>query len=177
MEGVSRGYVEAIASQAGLGYSKPEFDYGVDGTFSDITIREDGRRFDNGYKIDFQLKSTGNFKINKDEVIYDLEVKNYNDLIEDKVGTQRILILYLMPKEEEINNWIIVNEETTTNIDKSIEYKYNTAFNYCAWWYSLRGKPKRKNKDRVRIKIPRNQILTKDSLKSLMEKVKEGEII
>ena len=175
MEGVSRGYIEAIASQAGLVCTKPNFDYGVDGTFSDIIIREDNRHVDSGYKLDFQLKSTGNFEIKENEIIYDLELKNYNDLIDEEIGTQRILILYLMC--EDIEDWIIVNEEIIPNVEEILEYKYNTGFNYCAWWCSLRGKSKSNNKRTVRIKLPRNQILTKDSLKSLMEKVKEGEII
>lgn len=53
MEGVSRAYIAAIASQSGLGCTKPDPDYVIYGIFSDIKIRDDGRRIDNGFKIDF----------------------------------------------------------------------------------------------------------------------------
>jgi len=42
-EGLSRAYTIAVADRAGFNYSKPDFDYGIDGTFSNIKIRGNNR--------------------------------------------------------------------------------------------------------------------------------------
>lgn len=175
MDIVSTSYVNAIAGQAGLICTKPQVDCGIDGIFSEVKVLPNGKRRDTGYKLDFQLKSTGNFIINKDEIIYDLEVKNYIDLIDEEVGTPRILILYLMPAEQE--DWIMIDEQEIENNDNKLEYKYSTNFSYCAWWCSLNGMTETSNKETIRIKIPRNQILNKESLSDLMAKVRRGDVI
>jgi len=175
MDVVSTSYVNAIAGQAGLICTKPQIDCGIDGIFSEVKELPNGQRRDAGYRLDFQLKSTGNFAIGKDEIIYDLEVKNYIDLIDDDVGTPRILIVYLMPKEQK--DWIIIDEQEFKNENDKLEYKYNTNFNYCAWWCSLRGMAETSNTEKIRIKIPRNQILNKESLSDLMDKVRRGDVL
>ena len=49
-----------------------------------------------------QLKATTNIVPKNGKIYYDLEVKNYNDLIRENIGTQRILILYAMPKDRDL---------------------------------------------------------------------------
>lgn len=93
-----------------------------------------------------------------------MEAKTYNDLIDEMIGKQRILILYLMPKEQD--GWIVINDEIIKHDDKSIEYKYNTVFNNCAWWCSLRGKPQSDNKCFLKRKYP--NIYTLDTLLILL---------
>lgn len=160
-EGLSRAYTIAVAHRAGFNYSKPEFDYGMDGTISNVKIREN-RRVSGGHSIDFQLKSTVNYEVdNKNNcIVYDLEVKNYNDLVDDDVGTPRILILFTLPEDR--TEWLNITPDATI-------------LKNCAWWCSLRGNSISDNNSKTRIKIPLNQVFTVEALHSLMDKVKRGE--
>jgi hypothetical protein len=163
-EGLSKSYVSAIANKAGLNceINGREFDYGIDGSIIDVKIMSGGRRCESGFKIDFQLKSSINIEVKEDEVIYSLSAKNYNDLVDDEVGTPRILILYSLPEYSE--EWVTVTEE-------------NLVMKNCAWWCSLYGNKPTTNTSSVNIHIPRKQILTVDEVKRLMTLVKEGEQI
>lgn len=158
-EGISLAYVTAIAHTSGLNLERSEFDYGIDGTFSSVRIRGN-RRVSTGIKLDFQLKASTNVVIEGDYIKYNLEAKNYNDLVDEEVGTPRILLLYKLPKERE--HWMDISENQTT-------------LKNCAFWCSLKGEDSTCNVSSKSIRIPRNQILTVESLKELMEKVKEGD--
>lgn len=161
-EKLGMSYLNAIAACAGMTMSVPDFDYGIDGTFNDLKkcVRGEKTRYvESGFKIDFQLKSTVNIIPKQGIFKYDLEVKNYKDLIEEDVGTTRILILFVLPKDEE--QWIKVSSK-------------ETIIKRAAWWCSLKGTEKTSNKNRVRIEIPDNQILTPVELKRIMKLVKGG---
>ena len=159
-EQISTAFVQALASDAGKICIFSGKDYGLDGRFKDIDYDAYRRRYsENGFGIDFQVKASINVKAKGGFIIYDLEVKNYLDLINAKVGTPRILILYDMPRDR--NEWVSID----TN---SIVLKK------CAWWCSLKGLPQVNNHSKIRIKIPDNQLLTSAALNCLMDKVKKG---
>jgi hypothetical protein len=80
IESLSRAYVRALAGKAGLNLSVREYDYGVDGNFDEITIR-DKRRVESGFSLSFQLKASTLWQRDDNTVIYDLEAKTYNDLV------------------------------------------------------------------------------------------------
>jgi hypothetical protein len=160
-EGISKGYVQALAHYAGYNFEEPKFDYGIDGTFSGIRIRGN-RRMASGCRLDFQLKASVNVFIEKNNVKYNLESKNYNDLVDIEVCTPRILILYKLPKDKK--EWIKVTEN-------------GTVFKDCAWWCYLSGSQQTSNKEKITIRIPIKQIFNEDSLKELMDKVKKGELV
>lgn len=159
-ETISRAYVNAIAARIGMPVATSSLDYGFDGTIKDIECDPlTGQHSETGFGIDFQLKATVN-AIPKDGVVkYSLEIKNYRTLIKTRVGTPRILIVYSMPREDNI--WMSVNPCETT-------------FRKCAWWCSLKGYPEVSNKERITVEIPLSQHLTPDTLAVLMKKVKEG---
>lgn len=156
-------YVSAVAAYAGMSVTESDYDYGIDGTFNDLIVkkRRDGKRrfVESGFKIDFQLKSTINIVAENGVLKYDLEVKNYEDLIDQEVGTERILLLFVLPKNQK--EWLEISET---------ELKLKRA----AWWYSLKGKPCTKNRNRIRIEIPETQLLTPEELKRIMAIVKNG---
>ncbi len=56
-------------------------DFGIDGTFRQITAIGN-RRFTSGYALDFQLKASINYLIESEYIVYDLEAKTYNDLVD-----------------------------------------------------------------------------------------------
>ena len=164
-EGISAGYVKAIAHCAGFNIGKEDFDYGMDGTFSGVKVRmKDGkeRLAPDGCKLDFQLKASINVDVEKDIVKYNLEVKNYNDLVDIEMCTPRILIVYKLPRDKK--EWINVTEN-------------GTIFKDCAWWCYLSGQPETDNKEKIVIKIPRRQVFNQEALKELMKKVKKGELV
>ncbi|WP_373262365.1 DUF4365 domain-containing protein [Hungatella hathewayi] len=156
-------YTRAVVSSAGFNLCVSEHDYGFDGKILDVEYDEEyGRYSESGFQIDFQLKSTVCYEIKDNLIIYDIEVKNYRDLIKINPGNPRILILYLMPRDKK--DWV-VNDK-----DKMI-------LRYGAWWYSLKGMPETDNNDRKRIKVPLDNFLSVDALVKMMKRVKEGDEI
>lgn len=161
IESLSRAYVRALAGKAGLNLSVREYDYGVDGNFDEITIR-DKRRVESGFSLSFQLKASTQWQRDDNTVIYDLEAKTYNDLVlrrNFRMAVPCILILFALPPDP--SQWLIYNEE---------EMRLRGS---CYWDY-LSGAPT-ENRQSVRIRIPRQQRLTSESLLELIEKVKTGE--
>lgn len=157
---LSISYMKAISASAGMTCEIRGIDYGIDGSIHDIVYDARRRAYrDSSFGIDFQLKSTVNAHLKNDTFLYDLESKNYLDLINMNVGRSRILILYVLPRDK--MQWVEVSH-TETIIKK------------CAYWCSLRGLPEVENTNTVRIKVPANQLLTSDELKRLMGIVKGG---
>lgn len=157
---LSVAYIKAIAGYTGMITTSRDLDYGWDGTICDTEYNPESKTYDeSGFKIDYQLKSTVNI-IQKNGVIkYDLNVENYNKLIKDNIPNPRILILYVIPKDE--SERLVVSDN-------------NATLRKCAWWCTLRGKDKTENKETVRIDIPESQRFTPQVLEELMKQVKEG---
>lgn len=159
-EELSFAYTQAISAYAGMGCEQRRRDYGIDGSINEIIYSKIRKRHvESGYSIDFQLKATVNAKIKDGIILYDLEVKNYRDLIDVNTGKARILILYCLPREKK--EWLDILED---------EIKLRK----CAYWCSLKGFPDVLNKRRVRIKFPESQKFTPDELTRLMHLVKGG---
>ena len=158
---MSCAYAMAIAARAGIILRDYRgSDYGLDGKFSDVEYDPERKRYwETSFGIDFQLKASTNLKPKDGKVLYDLEVKNYRDLIKTKVGSPRILIVYYMPKSSE--EWITVFDE-------------EAILKRCAWWCSLKGQEDTDNKKTKRIALPISQRLTPDELRRLIDLVKEG---
>jgi hypothetical protein len=160
-ESLSRAYVRAIAGRAGLNLAVREYDYGVDGSFDEVVVRQN-RRVESGFSLSFQLKSSTQWQLNDTQVVYDLEVKTYNDLIlrrSMRTATPCILILLALPLDS--MQWLIC-EETQLRLQGT-----------CYWEY-LSGSLS-ENSQSVRIRIPRSQRLNPESLLTLIENVKIGE--
>jgi hypothetical protein len=156
-EGLSRAYILAVAHRAGFNCSLREFDYGIDGTFHDVKIR-DGRRVESGFSIDFQAKASEGCVMEDEELVYDLEAKSHRDLTEP-AGTARILIVLALPRDPD--DWLRISPDALT-------------MKRCAWWISLRGQPTTANKETQRIRISRASTLDVRSLTEMMRRVKAG---
>jgi len=160
-EALSRAYVPAIAGRAGLNLAIREYDYGVDGSFDEVAVRQN-RRVESGFSLSFQLKASTLWQLGSAHIIYDLEVKTYNDLIlrrSIRTATPCILILLAIPADS--TQWLLCEES---------ELRLRGT---CYWEY-LSGSPSG-NRSSVRIRIPRSQRLTPESLLTLIENVKTGE--
>lgn len=158
-EDLGQAYISAVAAKAGFNLSSDKHDYGYDGTVKDVNNR-DGRYVNTGFGFDYQLKSSSNVTFSEDCVIYDLESKNYNDLITEEGLFPKVLILFVLPRDE--SEWLTVTSDKMT-------------LKKCAWWYSLKGLPQSSNGSKKRIFIPISQIFTPSTAIDIMKKVKGGQ--
>src|SRR5262245_7998967 len=99
-EALSKAYVRAVAAKAGVICSEPEQDYGIDMCLRAVRMRGD-RHADAGGQVDLQLKSTTRAAVEADKIVYDLEMKNYDDLRQGGVNCPRILVVLVLPEDEE----------------------------------------------------------------------------
>jgi hypothetical protein len=161
MEALSRACIQAIAGKAGFNLSVREFDYGIDGSFNEITILN-RRRVESGFCIHFQLKASTKWVLTEHTIFYDLEAKTYNDIVGRVKGTiPCLLILLTLPRDR--TKWL-EHTEVSLTIGGNCYYKY------------LSGIPTL-NKESVRISIDRRHKLTSADLNDLFQKVKSGQQI
>jgi Domain of unknown function (DUF4365) len=156
---LSVAHVQAVAARAGVSISNFDKDFGIDGTFRQIATIGN-RRFTSGYALDFQLKASINYTHEPEYIIYDLEVKTYNDLVQRRISsdaTPCILILKILPKDAE--QWL-TNDEAGLFLGGA-----------CYWEY-LQGEIS-PNKQSVRIRIPRVQEFCPESLLKLITSARE----
>ncbi len=109
--------------------------------------------------LDVQLKATSHPKIAGGYFSYPLPKKNYDDLRKDSTMVPKILIVVIMPENED--------ERLTCTQDKITA----TAK---AYYFSLKGMEDRKNKKTITIKIPTSNILTPDKLDEIMRTIAKG---
>jgi Domain of unknown function (DUF4365) len=130
-------------------------DFGVDRTFRPLVKRGD-RIFPNVYTLDFQLKSSTKYQSESSYIIYDLEVKTYNDLVQRRKSGDfipYILILKTLPNRSD--NWLAVSND-------------NFVVGGGCYWYAIDGDFSENNYS-VRIRIPTVQLLTPAALTDLLE--------
>lgn len=152
-EQFSLAYVHVVATRAGYQLEIPSRDRAsVDGEISS----------DEGLfpAIKFQAKSATDDLIQGDSVVYDLNVKNYNDLRVESRET-RLLILVSIP----------------SNIADWTSFSADALCLHCtAYWHSLRGQDPSSNASAVRLRFPRTQLFDPDQLPTLMRRVEVGEL-
>lgn len=160
-ESISVSCVSAIVSRAGASFDIVKQDYGVD-----LTVRRidsiGGKRMDMGGVFDCQLKATINWGKDDNFVVFDLDTETYNKLLyrKDNSTIPCFLVVMCLPKDKK--DWVCVSEESLT-IKK------------CCYYFSVEGTPT-KNKSTIRVKIPREQLLTPSTIKDLITKVSQGKL-
>lgn len=154
-EGLSRAYVQAVAARAGINLTMPLNDYGVDGTFRKV-IRSHHRLYESGFSLDYQLKASTRWQLEKENVVYDLEAKTYNDLVLRSTGNATPLLLLLVCLPKEPRQWLECTEA-------------GLLLRGCCYWDFVRGKVT-KNLRTVRIRIPRSQQFTPNVIANLLKR-------
>ena len=99
-ESLSRAYASIIAGVAGVNLViGREYDYGVDGEFRTV-VREGPDLIEDGHTLDFQLKSTVNWRESSDHIAYPCKLAAYNKLAfrANSSPTRCILILLCLPR-------------------------------------------------------------------------------
>ncbi|MCB9500581.1 MAG: DUF4365 domain-containing protein [Deferribacteres bacterium] len=154
---ISEGCFWAVGSFARFKLQKvhEEDDAGVDYRLIKQILRND-KLSDMGSILDFQVKSTTNWKLDGDEIKYQLRSKNYNDIISRNIegGTQLILILMCLSKKTD--DWIVFNE---TQIN----------FSSCFYWYHTDSTVLLPNENSSKlIQIPTSNKLTNKTFNELV---------
>lgn len=157
-ESLGQAYVRAVVAKAGFNIAVSEHDYGVDGLIKDVADRG-GRYFETGFGINFQLKSSVDVVFEDGFVVYDLESKNYNDLVYETTMLPNILVLFVLPHDEQL--WLNVDRE-------------HLSIRHCAWWGSLAGLAPTQNSESKRIRIPIEQVFDPSNLIKMMDNLKGG---
>lgn len=162
-ESLSRAYVTAVVGRARhkLNWNS-EFDYGVDGYVRIIELRG-ARHYETGLGFDFQSKTTTKWSLQGTEIVYDLEVDAYNDLVgrAGNGGLPFLLILLCIPQDE--TAWLDVSA------DKLILQK-------CAYWFQLDG-VLTNNVATRRVRIPVANVFTPTALTGILENIKTGAML
>ena len=142
MELLSKAYFQAVVTQAGGTCAVPIPDFGID-----FSIHYIAANADEGVVCHVQLKSTTTvtYQLDEDCYLYDLEVKAYRFLQAVDVKVPRILVLYVMPDDEEL--WLSQDNE-------------GLILRSCAYFVSLAGMPETENERKVRIMVPRPQVFS-----------------
>lgn len=161
LEDLSIAYLSAIAAQASVDFQTSKHDEdSVDGLLKKEILLDDGTTFRSSIHV--QLKSTASsnyYTIDETTVTYKLKRKNYDDL--RKAGSNFILLFLLILPEESEKPWVeCTNEELLL---------HGRMF-----WCSLRNEPEATQKDRVPIKVPKDQFLDPTKLDELMFRVSKG---
>lgn len=159
-EGLSRAYVQAVAARAGCNCSVRAHDYGIDGTFLQVTsIGEE--LVEEGATINFQLKSSSSANLVKvrDEVVtYKLEARAHR-VLAGPHPIPRILILLVLP--EDPTEWLSADESALQ-------------LRRCAYWLSLRAQTPTANAETITVPIPRVQRFDVEALTAMLDRVKSG---
>ncbi len=150
---LSFAYVRAISARAGVVCIRFDGDYGVDLSLRAVSETDAGF-IDGGDQIDLQIKSTTRANVNEKTISFDLSARNYNHLREANPNTQRFLIVYIMPVNEDM--WL------TQSDDELI-------LRHCAYWVSLEGHPATKSTTTVRISIPKENVFSVAAITAMMQ--------
>jgi Domain of unknown function (DUF4365) len=158
-EALSRAYIQAVAARCGMSCSFRDFDYGIDVTVHEIKRR--GEHYaESGVSLDIQAKSLCGHCPAEADLVYDLKVKNYEDLRDPENPKPRILVLLLLPDEE--------SEWTSLTADQLIVRR-------CAYWRSFMTQPPTANKDTIRVAMPRDNLFSPEALTHMFATLRAGE--
>jgi hypothetical protein len=159
MERLSVAYIHAVSGRAGINIaSREEHDYGIDVQLNSITYLGSRRkRIDSGFPVYVQLKATTQWEIDDDNVIYDMEVDAYNMMALRPNGAIPYYIFVLCLSKSD-HQWLY-------NDERSLVLQ-----NCCYWMRETVAQTS--NTSKIRVRIPRQQIVNVDSLREIMQAAK-----
>lgn len=149
-EAISLAFVHAVSGAAGVNCEVGRvFDYGLDGSFRPVIIRNN-RRVESGFPLDFQLKCSWNWSVTGDAINYQLRSKNYNDLVSrEPQGVGALLIVMCIPKEQSL--WVDITED-------------RLQLQKCSYFTILHGDPVANEDSTKMVTLPRANVLTPSNL-------------
>ena len=163
MEQLSVGFITLVAGRAGVNMTGPHVhDYGVDGTFMSVKVRE-RRRVDSGIGLQYQLKATYNWKEDNGHIVYRCEGKTYNDVVDRAASngvTPLVLLVLCLPRSEA--DWLQIGAE-------------RLVLRRCCYWMICQGDATTQGS--VRIRIPVAQCFDANALQEMFARLEKGQSI
>lgn len=160
-EALSRAYVFAVASKAGVNIAGSFKDYGVDGTFRRIHIFPDNTRVEAGFPIDFQLKASIHCNVGDTHVSYRMKAPAYNKLVWRRQNGSCPILLIVMVLPSNPNTWIDHSED-------------QLLLRQCCYWHLVNGEEI--ESATIVLEIPRAQAFTPTALDDLFNALEAGEL-
>jgi hypothetical protein len=157
---LSISYVSAVIAHAGFTPNSVAHDFGIDIGVHKLVAMPDNTLVDLGSVLNLQLKATINWTAESSNIVFDMEAGAYNKLIfsREYSSTPCVLVLCCLPKEH--LDWINICED-------------QLAIRKCCYWHHLEGNST-SNTSSQRIRIPRNQILTSNALRDIVDSCYEA---
>ena len=161
MEMLNKAYVYALAGSSRLNMEPPsstkdEFDYGLDGSFDPVTL-QDGEITPSGFSLNYQLKSTKNWRDADTHIEYRITRKAYNKMaFQNSNGVVPIiLILYCLPHADECTNF----------------HEEGMLIKKCCYYFHITGDKLPETVGSTVLHIPKANLLTPDKISSLLNQV------
>ncbi len=145
-------YFRAVVADAGATAAPPTPDIGIDFVVSGARIRNETKFAPTGLSFLCQLKSTTDWKISGDHVVYVVDADAYNKLAELKKGLG-ILILYALPTD---------GTEPLSVTEEMLRLRK------CCYWYRIPRAPTTKTSSKT-IYIPRSQVFDRHAVTHLLD--------
>lgn len=163
---LSYAYLHAVASKSGFAceYTTRH----MDSVAVDAIVREEGRFLAQdsvlgSFEAHLQLKATyQRLKEIDGRFSFSLPINQYDRLRETRLQNPRLLVVLLLPPNAD--DWLRHSEESLIA-------------RQCAYWVSLRGAPPSDNNEKQTVYVPRSQLLSPDSLTTLMARFSRREVI
>lgn len=154
---ISEGVLHAVVSR--FGYNLVQIpqsqDFGTDFTLR--KLRKRGSTYEDYPVFDIQLKSSSSkWRLENDEIVYELEVKAYDKMVSRNINQTTKQILIVMCLHENSDEWLLIDEELIV-FQKSLFWFYTDSTKYS------------NNKSSVTIKIPITQIVNSENLELLVD--------
>jgi hypothetical protein len=161
-ERLSVSFVGAIVSESGYLYDIPGSDFGVDLSIRRVKKSKHGY-IDLGVVYDLQLKATYNWSESGNDIIYDMDATAYNKLIlrNNEASTPCFLTLFCLPPER--SRWLEITDSELI-MRKSCYYYY------------LSG-DETGNRSGKRIKIPKSNLISTETINKLSNEVLQGDYL
>ena len=159
-EALSLAYVQAVAAKAGVICISAGWDVGIDVSLRTVEIPGQ-RRGPGKVQLDLQLKSTTRGNIRNDHLMYDLDVKNYDDLRVSAAMCPRLLVVLVLPEEEA--DWLGQSAE-------------ELILRHCAYWTWLGNAVPTTAVATVRVAIPVSNVFSVAALQALIARLEQGEL-
>lgn len=160
-EEFSYSYIQVISSAAGYAFQRTTTP--LDRAGIDLTITGLGVQGSMGFpQLYVQVKCTSRDVLEEKRIRYPLKIKNYDELRNNYQYPPLILVVVLV--SDNVDDWLHQSEE-------------ELCLRRCGYWLSLRGAPATQNKGNVTVYLPRENLFTVNALKTLMQRIGNGEVI
>lgn len=161
-EYLSISYVSAVAAHARVHCTLHSPDYGVDASIRWVkAFGSTEKCLTTGFGFDCQFKATINYILEDEFIVYDMQADAYNKLVAWEGTNPCLLVLMCLPRE--FDQWLSCNEE-------------QLLLRHCCYWIQIKDDPT-PNTSSKRIRIPRTNLFTPDTVNQLVEQVKTGELL